>query len=201
MKENQKESKAGLKEIIITAILTAFFTVPTSLFLQRNQLGHEQEYWEKRFKTEKTYELMKEQVNLMEEINSSLLEATNSARNVQIDMKIFNDVLILQKGQKTKIDFDLKEAQQRTFKYHELEQKVISKMQLIPVYFNNEVNELALPVFNALQDYSKYKMPYDNDTLEFFDLNNAQTLEKLRIDMISKMIQNISKSSNEVYEK
>lgn len=196
-KKSQKNDKSDLKTIILTAIITAFLTVITQYFLQKNQLSNEQDYWKERFNIENVQNINNVRLKLIEEISEGILQLEIQAKEIKIQSAFVkyspnND--------------NLEELRQLTIKYHKDLYRISSKMEMASIYFDNDVDKELLRLGNALTE--NYQNNYQkNSNLEVnipefnLDFETIEKLSKIKKETFEIMLKNMNKDFEQTNKK
>ena len=205
-----KNEGIGLLQIFLTALITSIFTLASSYFLMFSQLEKEQEYWMNRMRTERYQELMDRQINLLEEINSGLLQSEILVKDYKLESASFmSNLEFIKQNPGVKLDSDVEALAKKAFEYHLHLYKLASKLQMAELYFSNKVDSLIAPLGKALEENYNNELALKDslafsweDPIKYFfnrDFETVQQLADVRIKLITAMREDIAKIANSIY--
>jgi hypothetical protein len=189
---------AGLKEIVITALLTAVLTLTSSYFLIFSQLDMEHDYWKKRTQSERLTSLLDRRIEVMEGINKDILIFEILAENFKmysIDFITNTKLLELEKKATREMIKD-GGIERRAFqkKSEEITKHIYilaSKLQMAEMYFDNNVDELIRPLSAAIEKNYSHNLALsstidqlDADSLEKLLKKDRKSIEVLKIQRL-----------------
>lgn len=196
-KQSYKKDKSELKTIILTAIITAFLTVITQFFLQKNQLSNEQDYWKERYNIENVQSVNNVRLKLIEEISEGILQLEIQAKEIKIQSVVVK--YSLNKD-------DIEELRQLVTNYHKDLYRISSKMEIASIYFDNEVDKKLLNLGKALTE--NFKNNYVKIATEEFsipefklDFETIEKLPKIKKETFEAMLKNMNKDFEETNKK
>lgn len=206
-----------MKEIIITAILSAILTVTGSYFIMKSQLTAEQNYWLERQAHERLSKALDSKVKLLESFNNEFLklDALTSkmklvSSNLQAEFHVCYEAIKLNAK-----DFNCKANSNDylnvSYKYREQTYKLSVTLQMLPIYYGENVSSLITPlnkiiqqnfdnINNTLEKVDKNNL--DREVSVYFerDMNSTPEFQKARGILIQAMLDDISNSKSNLFK-
>lgn len=206
-----------MKEIIFTAVLSSLLTVSGSFFLMKSQLTSEQDYWLDRQKHDREAKALDNKVKLLESFNDSFLKLNVLTTKTKIALSTFQANLhiceeaIKLEAKDFKCEAKAEDYLKLIFEYREQSHKLSVVLQMLPIYFGEEVSSLIVPLNDLINsNYQKITHSQTEDKnkqeLELSDyykreFSSIPGFMDARNNLIKAMLNDISNTKSKLFHK
>lgn len=185
----EKKKSIGIKEIILTAVITGIVTSLFQFWLMNESFSKERELWKDQYKTEFIDNHNQQKMKYLEEINESLLQLEIKAKEIKL----------LAAGLKAiPIEKDAEKLNDLMVQYHKDLFILSSKAQMATYYFGPEVDNVIPELSAALTKNYNNNLIFIEGTPDLPEFNlDFETIEELtntRIKLLNAMYEDITET-------
>jgi len=180
-----------------TIIATASITFLSSLLLIYPNLEAEQEYWTNRFIIETYQNEIKSKSQLLEKINTQILQTQVLADNFKLEAKYFDELVNQSKTSGIHIDLNKNELAKANLECGKQLASLAGTIQSIAFKFNSPTQSIVKQLSQKLEEY------FNHNQLNHLDIDNTSTKfihedEILRKDVDSLRLLFIKEMKHEI---
>ncbi|MEZ9167820.1 hypothetical protein OAE_09860 [Vibrio cyclitrophicus 1F289] len=197
-----------MKEIIVTAVLSAMLTVSGSYFVMKSQLTAEQDYWLKRQNYEQSQQVLNKKIELLESFNDKFLkldlltsQMKLESSSFQAELHICHEAIIL-KSENYECKAKVEKFLSVSYAYRQQMYDLSVILQMLPIYYPTKVTSLIEPLNKVIEDnyhsVDKSLEKFDSTKLsrpmaDYFkrDMRSTKEFQEYRGLLIEAMLTNI----------